>query len=297
VTSQISTPLQFTKMHGIGNDFVIVDDRDSRLSEDLLPALSRLLNDRRFGVGGDGLILLRPAKEAGNDYAMRMLNPDGSEAEMCGNGIRCLAKFAFEGGVCGSLSPKVETASGTLELELGITDNRVESVTVEMGQARWRRRDIPVTGPPEDSFIAQPVDLLGRTFIVTAVSMGNPHAVVPVIDAGHVPLHEWGPALETAPIFPQRINVHFLQTVSRWEIVQRTWERGAGATLACGSGACACVAVGHKLGLVERDVTVHLPGGDLHVEVVGDFHMRMTGPAEAVFTGTIEPAFLESKLQ
>lgn len=275
-------------MHGIGNDFVVVDDRASVIPEEELPQLSRIVNDRRFGVGGDGLILLRPSSIC--DYAMRMFNPDGSEAEMCGNGIRCLAKFAFERGYCLRDEIVVDTRSGPLPIRLHVQGATVDSVTVGMGVPRWRRSEIPVAGAG-DEYLRQDV----RGFEVSAVSMGNPHAVVFVPDVSAVPLSEWGPLLETHESFPSRINVHFVEVVSRGEIIQRTWERGAGMTLACGTGACACVAVGQRLDMLDGRVTVHLPGGDLMIEAAPDGQMMMTGPAAETFTGTLAENLLPAR--
>jgi len=275
-------------MHGIGNDFIVVDDRALVITEAELPKLAQIVNDRRFGVGGDGLILLRPS--ARGEYAMRMLNPDGSEAEMCGNGIRCLAKFAFERGYSTQESIVVETLSGDLPLELHVADGVVHSVTVGMGVPRWTRAEIPTGGNPADTFLRQHV----QGYEVSAVSMGNPHAVIFVEDASAVPLSEWGPELETAQEFPSRINVHFVEIVGSSEIIQRTWERGAGATFACGTGACGCVAVGQRLGLLDRRVAVHLPGGDLVIEAADDGQMMMNGPAEESFRGELSPSLLGS---
>jgi diaminopimelate epimerase len=277
-------------MHGIGNDFVILDDREAALSDAGLPYLSRVLSDRRRGIGGDGLVVLRPS--ASCDYAMRMFNPDGSEAEMCGNGIRCLAKLAYERGYCHKEEVTVETRAGALPVALNVQGGIVESVRVWMGRARWLRQEIPAAGPPDETFLQQPVDAVRRRFEVTAVSMGNPHAVVFVEPVADVPLEEWGPALEMAPTFPERANVHFVEVVGPSEIVQRTWERGAGATLACGTGACACVAAGHRLDMLDDSVTVHLPGGDLVVDVGPDYEISLSGPAEETFTGTVSPSLL-----
>jgi diaminopimelate epimerase len=265
-------------MHGIGNDFVVVDDRADPIPESELASLASAVNNRRTGIGGDGLILIRNSSD--HDYQMRMFNPDGSEAEMCGNGIRCVGKYAYERGIVTSRSVTVETKAGPIGIELV-----GEQVRVDMGPSRWLRGEIPVAGPPSETFLRQPVG----EFEVTAVSMGNPHAVIFVPDATAVPLAEWGPRLENDPIFPARINVHFVQAVSRVEIIQRTWERGAGATLACGTGACACAGVGHRLDLLDDTVLVHLPGGDLTIEVTPST-IFMTGPAVEVFSGTFRLA-------
>lgn len=277
-------------MHGIGNDFVMVDAVASNPLAGLDAAeLARRVNDRRHGVGGDGLIVVdRPSAEA---FRMRMFNPDGSESEMCGNGVRCVARLLFEHGHLSGEAVSLDTGAGRLRLDL-LPGHKVR---VDMGPARLTRGEIGMTGPPGESVIDQPITIDERGRPVgkpptslpgTAVGMGNPHWVLFVDDAQSVPLNVWGPMLERHPEFPNRVNVHFVQVVDRRTLVQRTWERGAGATLACGTGACACAVAGALTGRSEREVTVQLPGGELEIAYASDGHVFMTGPAETVFEGT-----------
>lgn len=269
--------LAFTKMQGCGNDFILVDAIESLPSQGL-PELSREINDRRYGVGGDGLILVLRGDNA--PFRMRMFNPDGSEAEMCGNGIRCFAKYVRERGLIEGGAVPVETGAGLLNLEF--VDDLVR---VNMGKARILRGEIPMAGAAQETAAAFQIDIDSQTFTATAVSMGNPHCVVFLDDVAAVPLEDWGPQVETNKLFPNRTNVHFAQVVSPTEIIQRTWERGAGATLACGTGACAVAVAGALNGKTERTATVHLPGGDLKIEYTEDGTVFMSGPAEFVFDG------------
>jgi diaminopimelate epimerase len=272
--------IPFTKMHGIGNDFVIVDAVASNPLEGLdAAALARAVNDRRFGVGGDGLIVVdRPSEPV---FRMRMFNPDGSESEMCGNGVRCVARLVKERGYADSDQIALETGAGRLTLDL-LGDRRVR---VDMGPARLTRGAIGMTGPPEERFVDQPIAVGNTTLPGTAVGMGNPHLVLFVDDAAAVPLARWGAELEHCEAFPNRVNVHFVQVVDRSTLLQRTWERGAGATLACGTGACACAVAGFLTGRSDRRATVRLPGGELAIEFAPDGRVWMTGPAETVFEG------------
>lgn len=269
--------MTFTKMHGIGNDFVMVDAVSEAPPHADLAELSRSVCDRKFGVGADGLILAVRGEEA--PFAMRMFNPDGSESEMCGNGVRCFALFLRDNGLTEATTIPVETGAGLLTLE--VTDSG--QVRVDMGPARLTRGEIGMNGEPGERFVGQPVPDSER--VGTAVSMGNPHLVVFVPDVDAVDLEGEGRVLEHSPLFPRRVNVHFVQVLSRTHLRQRTWERGAGATLACGTGACAVAVAGFLNGLSERQVTVSLPGGDLQIEYDSDGRVFMTGPAETVFVG------------
>lgn len=270
--------IPFTKMQGIGNDFVMVDAlRHPSLPEDLA-AWSRLVCDRRFGIGGDGLILVEKGSEA--PFRMRMFNPDGSESEMCGNGIRCFARLLVDHGHAEGAAPiGVETGAGLLQVEV-LPDLRVR---VDMGIARLRRGEIGMTGGAEtQAFVEQEV---GHGYRATAVSMGNPHLTIFVDDVSKVDLEAVGPALERHPLFPHRTNVHFVQVVDRTHLIQRTWERGAGITLACGTGACASVVAAVITDRADRKVENRLPGGPLEIEVAPEGRVFMTGPAETVFDG------------
>jgi len=274
--------MQFTKMHALGNDYVYVDCFTEKLTE---PAsLARAISDRHFGVGGDGMILIMPSKKA--DVRMQMFNADGSEGQMCGNGIRCLAKYAYDHGLSGSNPMRVETAAGVRTIELTIDPNgKVLAATVDMGFPILDPPKIPVN-IPQERVIDLPIRTSRLTFKMTCVSMGNPHAVIYVDDAAAVALEEAGPELENHALFPQRINAHFVQVHSPTEVAMRTWERGSGITLACGTGAAAVCVAGVLTGRTGRDLLVHLPGGDLKLQWrEDDNHVYLTGPAVEVFTG------------
>lgn len=266
-------------MQGIGNDFVMVDAIRHPLPPEQLPEISRMVNDRRFGIGGDGLILLEQGGKA--PFRMRMFNPDGSESEMCGNGIRCLAKLAREAGHTDATEIPVETGAGTLVLHIE-ADGQVR---VDMGLARFTQGETGMTGDPAARFVDEPLTASLPGLRGTAVSMGNPHLVIFVPDAKLIELERLGPELEHYKKFPNRVNVHFVQVLDSKTLLQRTWERGAGVTLACGTGACAVGAAAFLTGRAERGVQVQLPGGNLTIEVQPDYRIFMTGPAETVFDG------------
>ena len=274
--------MRFTKMHGIGNDYVYVDcfEQDVPAPAELAEAVS----DRNFAIGSDGLILILPSETA--DVRMRMFNADGSEGEMCGNGIRCVAKYAFDHGRTKANPMAVETAAGVKTIELDIAnDGTVAAATVDMGEPILVPADIPVT-LDGDQVVNAAIEAGGQTFQMTCVSMGNPHAVIYVDDASAVELEQIGPVLENHELFPQRINVHFVQVHSDGEATMRTWERGSGITLACGTGASAVCVAGVLTGRTGRRLLAHLPGGDLTLEWrEADNHVMMTGPASEVFSG------------
>lgn len=271
--------IPFTKMHGIGNDFVMIDGIAHPIDDRTLPDLARSMSDRRFGIGSDGVILVdRPP--AG--LRMRMWNPDGSESEMCGNGVRCFAKYVHDRHYATGDFIPVDTGAGPLVLEL-LEDGRVR---VDMGKARLTRGEIGMTGPPEQMVVDQPFRMPdGSTLPGTAVSMGNPHLVLFVPDVASVALADWGPVLERHEEFPKRVNVHFATVERPTAIVQRTWERGAGATLACGTGACAVGVAAVLTGRGARKVSIRLPGGVLDIDYAEDGTVFMTGPAEYSFEG------------
>lgn len=277
--------MQFTKMHGIGNDFVVLDCLKAEIPEENLPELARRLCDRRFGIGSDGLILVLPSRVA--HLRMRMFNPDGSEAEMCGNGIRCFAKYAYDRKHVTSTQMNVETLAGVKPLKLTVQGGKVTSVTVDMGVPRLQPQEIPVRVDAEN-VIGYPLRAAGRKLEFTAVSMGNPHAVIFLDNVSVFPVEKVGPEIEHHKLFPKRTNVQFVQVVNTHEIILRTWERGAGLTLACGTGACAAVVAGALNKLTSREVLVHLPGGNLQIEWLGDGRVLMTGAATEVFVGEID---------
>jgi diaminopimelate epimerase len=274
--------IPFVKMQGCGNDYVYVDGFHHQVDDPV--ALAKAVSDRRFGIGSDGLILILPSDKA--DVRMRMWNADGSESEMCGNGIRCVAKLAYERG----LAPKkarltAETGAGVLGLDLTVTNGSVEAVTVDMGEPRLERAEIPMVGAP-GRVVDEELRAGDRAFRVTCVSMGNPHCVTYVDDVKAFPVERYGPLIETHLGFPRRTNVEFVQVVSRGEVIQRTWERGAGETWACGTGASAVGVAGVLTGRTDRAILVHLRGGDLHIAWPEGQGVRKTGPAVVVFEGS-----------
>ena len=274
--------MQFTKMHGAGNDYVYLDCFADPVPDDL-PELARQMSDRHFGVGADGLILIHPSERA--DARMQMFNADGSEAEMCGNGIRCVAKYVYDHGHCQQEQLQIETAAGVLALELILADQKVSQVRVDMGQPILLADQIPTTlsGSP---VLKQQLSVAGRELEVTCVSMGNPHCVVFVDELTDELVLQVGPQIEVDPHFPQRVNVEFVQVLSPGEVRQRTWERGSGETWACGTGACAVCVAGVLTGNTDREIVNHLRGGDLQLQwAEDDEHVYMTGPAAEVFQG------------
>lgn len=279
--------MQFIKMHGIGNDYVYVDCVRNPTPADP-PALSRVVSDRHFGIGADGLILVCPSDKA--DARMRMFNADGSESEMCGNGLRCVAKLVYDHGIARKPRLKLETGRGVLTVDLEVKQDKVSRVRVNMGEPILVSAQIPTT-LPGDPPVNAPLTVGGTRFDVTCVSMGNPHAVVYAGDdyfrtEPRDLVAEWGPKIEHAPEFPRRVNAHFVKVHSPSEVTMRTWERGSGITLACGTGACAVCVAGVLTGRTGRKLLAHLPGGDLELEwSESDNNVYMTGPATEVFRG------------
>jgi diaminopimelate epimerase len=272
--------MRFIKMHGIGNDYIYVDGFRETVQEP--EKLAVHISDRHFGVGGDGLILIMPSDKA--DARMRMFNADGSEAQMCGNGIRCLAKYVYDSGISRKLEITVETLAGVLPLQLFTINGSVEKVKVNMGIPRLRRQEIPMLGEGE-RVLGEKLTAGDREFTATCLSMGNPHCVIYLEDVAKFPVAHYGPLLEHHPQFPQRTNVEWIEWLNRTEIRQRTWERGSGETLACGTGACAATVASVLNGKTARAVTVHLLGGDLEIEWADDNSVYMTGPAVEAFRG------------
>ncbi len=274
--------MKFTKVHGLGNDFVLIDCLNGNNLSGDLSKLAQQICHRNFGVGADGLVLLRPSKKA--DLRMQILNPDGSEPEMCGNAIRCAAKYVYDHNVVRKTKIRVETLAGIIVPEVITDNNQVTSVRVDMGEPRLNRSEIPMQGP-EGRVVDEPLEVNGEVYRVTAVSMGNPHCVIFVPDVEAVPLHQLGPMLETHPAFPEKTNVEFIQVLSNDEVRMKVWERGAGPTMACGTGACASGVAACLNNLTGRKVTVHLSAGSLVIEWKEDNHVYMTGPAAEVFVG------------
>ncbi|WP_418790506.1 diaminopimelate epimerase [Phosphitispora sp. TUW77] len=273
--------MKFTKMQGLGNDFILVDSIKDDISEDL-GELSRKVCDRHFGIGGDGLVLILPSREA--DIRMRIFNPDGSEPEMCGNAIRCFARYVYEHNIVRKKVLTVETLAGLIVPELILESEKAVSVRVDMGKPRLERGLIPMEGP-EGKVVNETVAVDKEKYRVTCVSMGNPHCIIFVDDVNNVSLAQVGPSLESHPVFPKKTNVEFVQVINNQEVNMRVWERGAGETLACGTGACATGVACVLNGLTDKKIMVHLAGGDLVIEWADNGHVYMTGPAEYVFTG------------
>lgn len=277
--------MKFTKMQGAGNDYVYVNCFEETVADPQQVAIK--VSNRNFGIGSDGLILIMPSDKA--DVRMRMFNSDGSESEMCGNGIRCVAKYSYDHGIVAKDEITAETGAGILTLKLHPgKDGKIEKVRVNMGPPRLTRGEIPMTGDGEARVVAESLAILDRTFRITCASMGNPHCVIFVEDVANFPVATYGPLIENHELFPRRTNVEFVQIISRTEISQRTWERGAGETLACGTGSSAVTAACVLNGLTERKLLNHLLGGDLEMEWADDGNIYMTGPAVEVFSGEID---------
>lgn len=274
--------MEFTKMHGLGNDFIVVFG-EKELPADAAELAVKWCN-RFFGIGADGLVYILPSEKA--DFQMRIMNSDGSEAEQCGNAIRCVSKYVYDHGHVNQEQITIETiGAGVQPVSLNIRDGKVETVRVDMGEPILNGLQVPTTvdaNPVVDHYI----EANGHAFKFTAVSMGNPHAVIYVDDAVNFDLTTWGPLLEVHPMFPKKINVEFATVRDRGYVDMRVWERGAGPTLACGTGACATLVSSVLNGHTDRTAVISLKGGDLHIEWnEADNHVYMTGPAEVVFKG------------
>jgi len=276
--------MEFVKMHGLGNDFIIVEAASWK-DADPLQKHSPWLCNRHFGIGADGLVVIGPEQEM--DIFMRIFNPDGSEPEMCGNAIRCVARYAYEKGWVRKKNISVKTLAGGRYPEIQSAAGQAVRVRVDMGQPILDRPNIPMLG--EGPAVKTTLSTPAGEFTVTAVSMGNPHCVHFVEDVDQVPVADWGSTLETHPGFPAKTNVEFVQILARDEMIMRVWERGAGITLACGTGACATLVAAVLNDLSDHAATIHLLGGDLHIEWKQENnHVYMTGPADFVFEGKVE---------
>lgn len=276
--------MEFTKMHGLGNDFVVVYG-EKELPQNA-PDLAVKLCNRFFGIGADGLVYILPSEKA--DFMMRIMNSDGSEAEQCGNAIRCVAKYVYDHGLTTREEITIETiGAGVQKLQLTVSGGKVSSVRVDMGEPVLDGLSVPTT-VDANPVVDHPVEVDGREFRFTAVSMGNPHCVIYVDDAVNFDLAAWGPKLEVHPLFPKKINVEFATVNAKDQVDMRVWERGAGPTLACGTGACATLVSSVLNGKTDRSATISLKGGDLFIEWdESDNHVYMTGPAEIVYKGTV----------
>lgn len=277
--------MKFTKMQGIGNDYIYVNCFEEKVDDP--ERVSQIVSDRHFGIGGDGLVLIMPSDKA--DFRMRMFNADGSEGNMCGNATRCIGKFVYDNGLTNKTEITLETKSGIKYLTLYPENGKVKTVLVNMGKAVLTPVDIPMKAAGE-SFINKPIEVLGSEVYITAVSMGNPHAVTYVDDVMSLDLEKIGPAFENHPIFPERVNTEFIKVLDSHTIQMRVWERGSGETWACGTGACAAAVASVKNGYFKNgeEIAVKLRGGDLFITYNTDGTVLMRGAAETVFTGEID---------
>lgn len=278
--------MKFTKMHGCGNDYIYVDGAREQIPGEKKPEIVKRLSDRHFGIGGDGVIFINPSDEA--DFEMEMYNMDGSRAEMCGNGIRCVAKFVYDKGLTDKTSISVISCGKIKYLDLQIEEGKVSTVKVNMGAPVLKAAEIPVISSKEE-VIAQQIEMEDKVYKITCVSMGNPHAVVFADQVSDIPLEKIGPLFEHHERFPNRINTEFVKVLDEEHVQMRVWERGTGETLACGTGACAVAVACILNGLTKESVTVKLLGGDLQIHWDREANLvYMTGPATTVFEGEIE---------
>ena len=272
--------MRFTKMHGTGNDYVFVNCFSEAVDD--APALARAVSDRHTGIGGDGLILICPSQTAA--VRMEMYNADGSRAQMCGNGIRCVAKFVHDHGLFAGSTIPIETDDGVKTAECALAGGKVSTVRIDMGRPRFKPSEVPVALDGE-TVVDVPIEINGRRWTMTCLSMGNPHAVVFLDSPAEFDLHRDGPAFEKHELFPERVNAHFVYVRSPSRVEMCSWERGSGPTQACGTGASAVCVAAALAGRTERALTVSLPGGELELLWSDDDHVYMTGPAVEVFNG------------
>lgn len=275
----------FTKMHGLGNSYIYVNMFEETIPESLLSPLAVKVSNVNTGIGADGMILICPSKTA--PVKMRIFNSDGSEGKNCGNGLRCVAKYAYEHGMVKDRSFFIETLSGLVKAEVAVENGTVTNVTIDMGKPRLKRSEIPMVGPEAERVVAEPFEVDGQLYEITAVSMGNPHVIFYVDDINKAPVTALGPIVEKDKRFPEGVNVEFVEVINDRELHFRVWERGSGVTQACGTGACAAVVASVLNGKTVRnkETIVHLAGGDLTITWTDEGSVRMTGPAETICTG------------
>ncbi|HLU21833.1 diaminopimelate epimerase [Lederbergia graminis] len=287
----------FTKMHGLGNAYVIFNQLDEPIANQSLHELSKRVSDVNFGIGSDGIILISPSKVA--DYQMRIFNEDGSEAKNCGNGLRCVAKFLYDHMYATSRKFTIETLGGIVSVEVDVDQkHKVRTVTVDMGEPKLLKGMIPMLGDPVTVTLNEAHQFGDYSYHITAVSMGNPHAIIFVDDIKQVPLEIVGPLIENSSLFPERVNVGFVQIINSHEIDYRVWERGSGITMACGTGACAAVVAATLNKKVDKHVpiTVHLPGGDLTISWDEHGHVWKRGPANYVCHGELDVSMMNTDI-
>ena len=279
----------FAKSHALGNDYIVMDP--SALSFALTPEAIRLICDRHLGVGSDGILAHVPTNLA--DFGLRIFNPDGSEAEKSGNGLRIFARYLHDHRIAGGTAFTVDTPGGLVRVTLYLRGEDVERITVDMGKSTFRSERIPASGAPRD-VVDETIEVEGTPLVITAVSVGNPHCVVFVPDLARVELRRMGPLLEHHPLFPKRTNVQFAEVKSRDRVAIVIWERGAGETMASGSSACAVAAAAVRRSVADRDLTIEMPGGALQISVAPDWSIRMAGPAVEVYEGVLSPAMVRT---
>ena len=284
------SPIPFYKYHALGNDYIVLtpDEFGQELTDDII----RLICHRNYGIGSDG-ILYGPHDDPLCDFGLRIYNPDGSEAEKSGNGLRIFSRYLWDKGLIGDRPVKLKTAGGPVEAKI---DQDGKIITVEMGQVSFESQKIPVTGPARE-VINETMEVKGQTFEYCAATIGNPHCVVLRSEVSADEARKWGPLIETDPRFPNRANVQFIKILDRSNVSIEIWERGAGYTLASGSSSSAAAAVAHRLGLCDPEITVHMPGGKIEIEIAPDFEIRMTGSVTKVATGTIDPEMFSQRIK
>lgn len=275
--------MKFSKVQGLGNDFIIINDLEKNISD--YSSLAQKVCNRYFGIGGDGLMVILPSDKA--DFRMKIINSDGSEPEMCGNGIRCFAKYVYDKNLTKKEDLTVETLAGIIKPKLIVENGQVRLVKVDMGEPRLLREEIPAQGEKGSKVINEDLIIGDQNFQVTCVSMGNPHCIIFTDNADNL-VNKYGPLAETHSFFPRKTNVEFVEVINEKEVKMRVWERGAGITLACGTGACATTVACVLNNKTNREITVHLLGGDLKIQWSEENnHIYMTGPAEIVFDGEL----------
>ncbi|TCZ77111.1 diaminopimelate epimerase [Paenibacillus albiflavus] len=277
--------MKYTKMHGLGNNYIYVNEFEVKLQEAELALIAVKVSDVNFGIGSDGMILIGPSRVA--DFRMRIFNSDGSEAKNCGNGLRCVAKYVYDRSMTHERHFTIETLGGIVHVEVHVDEEAVQTVSIDMGKPRLMKKEIPMLGDEDSITINESVQIDGADYQMTVVSMGNPHSVMFVEDIEQAAVNQIGPTVEHAALFPERINVEFVQVQNSHEIDFRVWERGSGITMACGTGACAAVVAGVLGGHLERakPITVHLLGGDLVITYADNDHVYMKGPATFISDG------------
>ena len=284
--------MKFTKMHALGNNYIYVNCFEEKLEESSLAELAVQVSKVTTGIGSDGMILICPSTEAA--FKMRVFNSDGSEAKNCGNGLRCVARYVYDRGLASSAKFSIETAGGVVTAQINLFEEQVQSVTIDMGEPRLLKRDLPMSGDAQSMTVEESYQFGAKHYQLTAVSMGNPHAIIFTEQIDQVDVEKEGKVIEWSPLFPERVNVEFVQVINPLEVIFRVWERGSGITQACGTGACAAVVAGVLTQRLQKNkpITVHLLGGDLQIRWDDENRVYMTGPADYIADGVFYPSLL-----